>query len=47
VIAIRGGHFSGFQFHPEAILSRNGCNILREAIDPLLRQVRRTGEASM
>jgi phenazine biosynthesis protein phzE len=47
VIAIRGGHFSGFQFHPESILSRNGCDILREEIDLLLRQARRTREESM
>ena len=47
VIAIRGGHFSGFQFHPESILSRNGCDILREEIDRLLRQARRTREESM
>ena len=37
VIAIRGGHFAGFQFHPESILTRNGVTILKEAVDRLLR----------
>jgi phenazine biosynthesis protein phzE len=36
VIAIRGGHFAGFQFHPESILTRNGVPILQEAVDRLL-----------
>ena len=36
VIAIRGGHFAGFQFHPESILTRNGVPILKEAVDRLL-----------
>jgi phenazine biosynthesis protein phzE len=47
VIAIRGGHFSGFQFHPESILSRNGCDILREEIYRLLREARRMREESI
>ena len=38
VIAIRGGHFAGFQFHPESILTRNGVAILKEAVDRLLRE---------
>jgi 2-amino-4-deoxychorismate synthase len=41
VIAIRGDRFSGFQFHPESILSRNGCEILREEVERLLRQARK------
>jgi phenazine biosynthesis protein phzE len=36
VVAIRGEHFAGFQFHPESILTRNGIPILREAIQHLL-----------
>lgn len=28
IFAVRGTHFSGFQFHPESIMSRNGFNIL-------------------
>jgi len=36
VVAIRGGNFAGFQFHPESILTRNGGQILQQAIDRLM-----------
>jgi 2-amino-4-deoxychorismate synthase len=36
VIAIRGGNFAGFQFHPESILTRNGVRILKDTVDHLL-----------
>ncbi|MDR3631105.1 MAG: chorismate-binding protein [Desulfocapsaceae bacterium] len=36
LIAIRGEHFAGFQFHPESILTRNGVAILQEAVNRLL-----------
>ena len=36
VAAIQGNMFTGFQFHPESILSRNGYTILEEAIQKLL-----------
>lgn len=36
VIAIRGGHFAGFQFHPESILTRNGVTILKETVERLV-----------
>ena len=36
VVAIRGSHFAGFQFHPESILTSNGGEILQQAIDRLL-----------
>ena len=32
VVAIRGSHFTGFQFHPESILTRNGGGILQREI---------------
>jgi phenazine biosynthesis protein phzE len=31
VLALRGGHFASFQFHPESILTRNGYAIIEEA----------------
>jgi 2-amino-4-deoxychorismate synthase len=36
VIAIRGEHFAGFQFHPESILTKNGIHILQEAVNLLM-----------
>ncbi len=36
VIAVRGDHFTGFQFHPESILSTNGVSILKETVDRLM-----------
>ena len=36
LIAIRGGHFIGYQFHPESILSQNGCTILQQAVEYLI-----------
>jgi phenazine biosynthesis protein phzE len=32
IVAIRSRHCGGFQFHPESILTQNGCEILREAV---------------
>ena len=36
ILAIRGDHFIGFQFHPESILTKNGDAILKESIAYLL-----------
>ena len=33
LIAIRGKNFIGYQFHPESVLSQNGCAILAQAVD--------------
>ncbi len=38
MMAIRGDHFIGFQFHPESILTKNGDAILKESIAYLLRK---------
>ena len=37
LIAIRGSHYLGFQFHPESILTRNGYAILKDAVRYLIR----------
>ncbi|WP_433794422.1 anthranilate synthase family protein [Actinoplanes sp. CA-252034] len=39
VHALRGGTFAGVQFHPESVLSRDGVDILRELLPPLLTDV--------
>ncbi|MEU4622997.1 anthranilate synthase family protein [Actinoplanes sp. NPDC023801] len=36
VHALRGNDFAGVQFHPESVLSRDGVEILRELLPPLL-----------
>ncbi|GAA4976849.1 anthranilate synthase family protein [Actinoplanes utahensis] len=36
VHALRGDFFAGVQFHPESVLSRDGVDILRELLPPLL-----------
>lgn len=36
VHALRGSHFAGVQFHPESVLSRDGVDVLRELLPPLL-----------
>ncbi|GIE31596.1 phenazine-specific anthranilate synthase component I [Actinoplanes italicus] len=36
VHALRGDGFAGVQFHPESVLSRDGVDILRELLPPLL-----------
>ncbi|HWS39130.1 MAG TPA: chorismate-binding protein [Actinoplanes sp.] len=36
VHALRGGSFAGVQFHPESVLSRDGVDVLRELLPPLL-----------
>ncbi|MBU2213540.1 chorismate-binding protein [Patescibacteria group bacterium] len=36
--ALRGAHFSSFQFHPESIFSRNGFRILAEELKRLVRK---------
>ncbi|MFA7681674.1 MAG: chorismate-binding protein [Candidatus Peribacteraceae bacterium] len=36
IYALRGEHFSSFQFHPESILSQNGFTILTEELKRLL-----------
>lgn len=36
LVAIRGPHFAGFQFHSESILTQNGRAILQEAVTLLL-----------
>ncbi len=37
VFAVRGDHFSGFQFHPESIMSQNGFSVLTEELKRLVR----------
>lgn len=37
LIAIRGEHFVGYQFHPESLLTKNGYTILHEAVMGLVR----------
>lgn len=37
VHALRGEKFSGFQFHPESVLSKNGFEVLRGELETLLR----------
>jgi phenazine biosynthesis protein phzE len=39
VHALRGPGFAGVQFHPESVLSRDGVDILRELLPPLLADV--------
>jgi phenazine biosynthesis protein phzE len=39
VHALRGAGFAGVQFHPESVLSRDGVDILRELLPPLLADV--------
>lgn len=39
ILAIRGEHFIGYQFHPESILTKNGDAILKESIAYLLSRV--------
>ncbi|GAA1629831.1 anthranilate synthase family protein [Actinoplanes couchii] len=36
VHALRGPGFAGVQFHPESVLSRDGVDVLRELLPPLL-----------
>ncbi len=36
VHALRGTGFAGVQFHPESVLSRDGVDVLRELLPPLL-----------
>lgn len=36
VVAIRGSHFVGYQFHPESLLTKNGYSILHETLVYLL-----------
>ncbi|SDT60616.1 anthranilate synthase family protein [Actinoplanes derwentensis] len=36
VHALRGRGFAGVQFHPESVLSRDGVDVLRELLPPLL-----------
>lgn len=36
VHALRGVSFAGVQFHPESVLSRDGIDVLRELLPPLL-----------
>lgn len=38
VHAVRGSHFSGFQFHPESIMSQNGFSILAEGLKRILQK---------
>lgn len=37
VFALRGTHFSGFQFHPESIMSQNGFSVLAEELQRILK----------
>ncbi|BCY06845.1 chorismate-binding protein [Actinoplanes sp. L3-i22] len=39
VHALRGRTFAGVQFHPESVLSRDGIDVLRELLPPLLAEV--------
>jgi phenazine biosynthesis protein phzE len=39
VHALRGPSFAGVQFHPESVLSRDGIDVLRELLPPLLADV--------
>ncbi|BCJ45644.1 phenazine-specific anthranilate synthase component I [Actinoplanes ianthinogenes] len=39
VHALRGASFAGVQFHPESVLSRDGIDVLRELLPPLLAEV--------
>ncbi|GAA4600349.1 phenazine biosynthesis protein phzE [Actinoplanes octamycinicus] len=39
VHALRGRAFAGVQFHPESVLSRDGIDVLRELLPPLLAEV--------
>jgi phenazine biosynthesis protein phzE len=39
VHALRGPSFAGVQFHPESVLSRDGIDILRDLLPPLLANV--------
>ncbi|WP_045748427.1 anthranilate synthase family protein [Actinoplanes rectilineatus] len=39
VHALRGPGFAGVQFHPESVLSRDGIDVLRELLPPLLTSV--------
>ncbi len=32
IVAIRGKHFIGYQFHPESILTQNGLTLLEQAV---------------
>ncbi|MSR67651.1 phenazine biosynthesis protein PhzE [Candidatus Peribacteria bacterium] len=36
VFAVRGDHFSGFQFHPESIMSQNGFSVLANELRRIL-----------
>ncbi len=36
LVAIRGSHFVGYQFHPESILTKNGYSIIKDTIEYLL-----------
>ncbi|WP_035245994.1 anthranilate synthase family protein [Desulfogranum mediterraneum] len=36
IVAIRGNHFAGFQFHPESLLTKNGYTILQDTVMNLL-----------
>lgn len=36
LIALRGEHFIGYQFHPESLLTKNGYTILHETVSYLL-----------
>ncbi|MFF0374385.1 chorismate-binding protein [Actinoplanes missouriensis] len=37
--ALRGARFAGVQFHPESVLSRDGIDVLRDLLTPLLSDV--------
>jgi phenazine biosynthesis protein phzE len=39
VHALRGTGFAGVQFHPESVLSRDGVDVLRDLLPPLLSEV--------
>ncbi len=36
LVAIKGTHFIGYQFHPESLLTQNGYSILQETVGFLL-----------